>query len=1299
MTNVIPDPDEATIIGQFPISNLLALDNVGILESARPLYPVSTNIGLVNSQGDSAMRSDVARDIFKVSGDRSIDGRGVKIGVISNSYNSKNEAYDDMLKFDLPGHSTHPLNNNSVQLIKEFPYGEASDEGRAMMHIIHDIAPGAELAFRTGVLGAIDMADGIRELDSAGCDIIVDDITYITEPFFTDGIIAQTVDDVVNNGDISYFTSAGNFGDQSYQSTFNYASEALVGISGTPHEFAPGDIYQEITLAPGKYVFVLQWHDNTGFYETNTDLDVFLSNGAGKGFIGYNKNNIGQEAIEILPFAVNDTTTTNLVIVNTTNNDPIEFKYIIFRGPEIISAEYFSGSSTIFGHANAEAAMTVGAIRYDYTPAFENSLTIMSFSSTGGLFVDGAERYKPDFTAPNGVNTGVLMGGPEVDIEGDSISNFFGTSAAAPHAAAVAALLKDARNAYFYESLDPVSVKTILTTTALSEDGNNSFDHVYGHGFLQADAAIMNFANPRPVITGLSIYPEDSVPGINEIILTISGEYFIDDATEIYFNGILMTSSVTTGNTREIVIPSYTDLYPALWARNPAISPSGNDGGDSDPVYLTVKPTIVGIIGNPVKSYGENIPENGYSATYFLNDIEGNQVPLADAGLTPEQYERIVGTPQPDFTPGIPIVTNATALSNVGQWPIYASENDPLNPEYSGSMTGLSDVETELLNNYNFRFENGLLTITKLDLTITPNDQTIDYGDPVSNITYDYSYDKSNITYANQQIIDAEINTAYTGDMVSNIIAMADPATIGDGYGDITNVSFFVSQNALAALNGQALALVNGQALALVNGQALALVNGQALALVNGQALALVNGQALALVNANSLVNGQALALVNHTDAQPNGQALALVNGQALALVNNPDPDWLDPNFVTVANGQALALVNQGALSNGQALALVNGQALALVNSTTVNDVNNNEAIIILTKDDIVTATTQNASGNIELASMNFITGNTAGTHSIAPGAFIAANFNVSYDLGTLTVNKREVIVSGDHQVIFEGEPEPPFSFSYNGFVNGDNETIIFGASGPAYYTGYIDQPGIYHVNFPAETDNYFFTVQPEINLYVNPDDNGTKSVKPKLRCVDEADPATGYAYIAYFEYDNDNTDPVFVFTGPDNLLTIESNGSWAPLTPQPQLFEAGGSNGTAWEVLFDGNKITWTVKSLKQGDPSGVGSSASSTSSRCNKSAEFEPGNDPGTAEYETGSVYPNPSSGMIHIQLQHAVNNEQDVSIYDIFGREIAVSVIKDSGKKISLNIASLKEGMYFIRANTLHGQEVLKFIKQDR
>ena len=118
---------------------------------------------------------------------------------------------------------------------------------------------------------------------------------------------------------------------------------------------------------------------------------------------------------------------------------------------------------------------------------------VETFSSTGGTPVNGVVRNKPDFTAPDGGNSTVNFN--SIDLEGDGIPNFFGTSAAAPHAAAVAALLLQGKKLFYNKDLEPDSVRIILSNTALNM-GTPGFDYTSGYGLIQADAAVSSFASP-----------------------------------------------------------------------------------------------------------------------------------------------------------------------------------------------------------------------------------------------------------------------------------------------------------------------------------------------------------------------------------------------------------------------------------------------------------------------------------------------------------------------------------------------------------------------------------------------------------------------------------------------------------------------------------------------------------------------------------------------------------------------------------------------------------------------------------
>ncbi|MES1214111.1 MAG: hypothetical protein ABUT20_01235, partial [Bacteroidota bacterium] len=185
-------PNTLIISGKFPIANLKKLDSLPtLIDYVRPLFPAVSNGGITTTQGDISLRTDLLRNGY------ALDGTGVKVGVLSDSYNTipGDPASVDVGNGDLPG-ADNPINTTPVQVVGEYPFGAGLDEGRAMLQIIHDIAPKATLAFRTGFVSAGDMAMGIRQLKQANCDVMVDDVTFITEPFLQDGVVAQAVNEV-----------------------------------------------------------------------------------------------------------------------------------------------------------------------------------------------------------------------------------------------------------------------------------------------------------------------------------------------------------------------------------------------------------------------------------------------------------------------------------------------------------------------------------------------------------------------------------------------------------------------------------------------------------------------------------------------------------------------------------------------------------------------------------------------------------------------------------------------------------------------------------------------------------------------------------------------------------------------------------------------------------------------------------------------------------------------------------------------------------------------------------------------
>ena len=104
------------------------------------------------------------------------------------------------------------------------------DEGTAMLEIVHDLAPGASLAF-SGPSTSLEMVESIRWLtydafDGAGSDIIVDDLGYYFEPYYSDGMVAQVAQKATEDG-VIFASSAGNSAEDHYAGAFSGSSRRL----------------------------------------------------------------------------------------------------------------------------------------------------------------------------------------------------------------------------------------------------------------------------------------------------------------------------------------------------------------------------------------------------------------------------------------------------------------------------------------------------------------------------------------------------------------------------------------------------------------------------------------------------------------------------------------------------------------------------------------------------------------------------------------------------------------------------------------------------------------------------------------------------------------------------------------------------------------------------------------------------------------------------------------------------------------------------------------------------------------
>lgn len=486
------------VSGLLPIQ---ALDEAAALPNmrfARPAYKPMHRIGAVTSQGDLVMYADSARK------QQAVNGKNSKIGVLSDSYNILEGAEAGVKSGDLPGKNNPNGFTTPVQVLLDDDYPDNTDEGRAMLEIIHDVAPGAELAFHTASLGQASFAQGILNLQKAGCNIITDDIIYPAEPMFQDGIIAQAIDEVVKKN-TSFFSAAGNNARQSYQAEFKNSGQSVVvnGVNyGVAHDFGKGDITQKIRIPGNGLLFIpLQWDDPyfsvSGLPGAQTDLDVLVFyEGELLPYLSSFEKNTGNDPLEFVGISTgsDEVVEIEIVIVKHSGPDPKLIKWVNFG--DAYPLEHITNSSTIYGHSNAVGAISTGAVAFFDTPAYGNLAPVAEpYSSAGGTPIlfdangnrKAAEiRQKPEIMAPDFVATSFFF-----YLINDTYY-FPGTSAAAPHAAAVAALMQE----HAGNNMSPNQIKENLQQTALDMN-EPGFDFDTGYGFINAFDAIKAVAKPK----------------------------------------------------------------------------------------------------------------------------------------------------------------------------------------------------------------------------------------------------------------------------------------------------------------------------------------------------------------------------------------------------------------------------------------------------------------------------------------------------------------------------------------------------------------------------------------------------------------------------------------------------------------------------------------------------------------------------------------------------------------------------------------------------------------------------------
>ena len=451
MDEISIDSTQNMVIGYLPVSKLFNLEQLPHFDSAVPVYKAIVRTGSVESEGDAVIGGPAFRSTYGVT------GAGVTVGVMSTSVNQVADPSNPSLVGIAWSQSTGDL-PPVVNVLEDDP-SAPTDEGRAMLEIVYDVAPGANLDFYTAAIDPQDFANGIRALAAAGATIIVDDIGYLDEPFFNDGVIANAIDDVTAEG-VTYVSAAGNQGNHGYLANWSGVSATVAGQPGTYQNISGGSPLQTFSLPVGESIQLsFEWDaafleggvsgSGMGNYAVPNDVAVLITDSAGVNLYA-----------EFDPHASNpdeafaDVAFTNDGSFGTTN---FAMSFLLVSGPAPTMMWWISqddgvttfdpqaldeGGPTIYGHSADVNTVAVGAVNWQ-TPTVPES-----FSSLGGPIPFVFDRYgnrlatpelvdQPNIAGPDGVHT-TFFGSPD----GSGGFEFYGTSAASPHVAAALALLK-----------------------------------------------------------------------------------------------------------------------------------------------------------------------------------------------------------------------------------------------------------------------------------------------------------------------------------------------------------------------------------------------------------------------------------------------------------------------------------------------------------------------------------------------------------------------------------------------------------------------------------------------------------------------------------------------------------------------------------------------------------------------------------------------------------------------------------------------------------------------------------------
>ena len=391
-------------------------------------------------------------------------GEGVKIAVVDLGF----EGYSrSQASGDLP---------ESVVRVNFCGSGgfEATSHGTAVAEIVSEIAPAADL-YLVCVRDVAGLGLAVAYAQTKGIQMVNHSASWFNTSRGDGAGAAGTPEGIVaaaRAAGILWVNAAGNRAQQHWSGPF-------VDANGNGwSEYTPGDEGNTVVVQAGSWACAaLKWDDWPASAE---DYDLYITRSPGGAVVGRsNGPQTGLEPPTEMACAINSSTKTETYAIgiraHRVTAKPVRFDLFVYPGPNL---EHSVADGSITEPGTSSAALTVGA-------ACWTNNELEPYSSQGPT-IDA--RTKPDLVGPDSVSS--FSFGP---FAGCGVSGFAGTSAATPHVAAAAALVKQAN-----PSFGPSEIQAYLEERAI-DLGAAGRDSAFGSGALSLGGA------PRIALGGCTV--------------------------------------------------------------------------------------------------------------------------------------------------------------------------------------------------------------------------------------------------------------------------------------------------------------------------------------------------------------------------------------------------------------------------------------------------------------------------------------------------------------------------------------------------------------------------------------------------------------------------------------------------------------------------------------------------------------------------------------------------------------------------------------------------------------------------